>query len=90
MFLRKRGMIIMRRKKLENKYGRELLKIAENNLNSTSKELNNSFTQSLSIIQEKDLYDEFYEYYDNDFEKDGKIIDIIHAAIAFIIFYKLI
>lgn len=80
----------MRTKKLEKKYGRELLKIAENNLNSTSKELNNSFTQSSSIIQEKDLYDEFYEYYENDFEKDGKIIDIIHAAIAFIIFYKLI
>lgn len=80
----------MRTKKLEKKYGRELLKIAENNLNSTSKELNNYFTQSSSIIQEKDLYDEFYEYYENDFEKDGKIIDIIHAAIAFIIFYKLI
>ena len=80
----------MKTKKLEKKYGRELLKIAENNLNSTSKELNNSFTQSSSIIQEKDLYDEFYEYYVNDFEKDGKIIDIIHAAIAFIIFYKLI
>ena len=80
----------MRTKKLEKKYGRELLKIAENNLNSTSKELNNYFTQSSSIIQEKDLYAEFYEYYENDFEKDGKIIDIIHAAIAFIIFYKLI
>ena len=80
----------MRTKKLEKKYGRELLKIAENNLNSTSKELNNYFTQSSSIIQEKDLYDEFYEYYENDFEKDGKIIDIIHAAIEFIIFYKLI
>ena len=80
----------MRTKKLEKKYGRELLKIAENNLNSTSEELNNSFAQSSSIIQEKDLYDEFYEYYENDFEKDGKIIDIIHAAIAFIIFYKLI
>ena len=80
----------MRTKKLERKYGRELLKIAENNLNSTSKELNNSFTQSSSIIQEKDLYDEFYEYYENDFEKDGKISDIIHAAIAFILFYKLI
>ena len=80
----------MRTKKLEKKYGRELLKIAENNLNSTPEELNNSFAQSSSIIQEKDLYDEFYEYYDNDFEKNGKIIDIIHAAIAFIIFYKLI
>ena len=79
----------MRTKKLEKKYGRELLKIAEN-LNSTSEELNNSFAQSSSIIQEKDLYDEFYEYYENDFEKEGKIIDIIHAAIAFIIFYKLI